>query len=281
MLDIPFTKMHGCCNDFIVIDNRDRIMDDIPVTEFVSMVCKRRYSIGADGLMLLENSAVANFKMRYFNADGSEGEMCGNGARCLCRFAYQLGIADKEMIFETMNGIYKASILGNQVQINFPAIKSSSVSLHQIFDYNGQNETYHYAYVGVPHSVWLQDAFERMNIQSFHDWGRMIRKRTDLFPSGTNVNCIEVLDRHHMKIRTYERGVEEETLACGSGATASALIAKLLNLIESPVYLETLGGTLKVSFQFTEEMFNEISLEGNAVIVYKGFIHREAWQESV
>lgn len=273
---IPFTKMHGCGNDFIVIDNRANIMDKISFTEFVVKSCKRRFGVGADGLILLENSSIADFKMRYFNADGSEGEMCGNGARCICIFASQLGVVEKQMTFETMNGVYEASIKDSRVKIKFPSIKRSEVALNRGFSFNNQMETFHYAYVGVPHTVWLNESFKRMGCPSFHEWGSMIRNRSDLFPEGTNVNVIEVLDRHHIKMRTFERGVEEETLACGSGATASAIVAQLLSLIEPPVIIHTHGGPLEVSFQLTDEMIIEIFLEGNAITVYEGTLFQEA-----
>ncbi|WP_082677244.1 diaminopimelate epimerase [Bacillus sp. FJAT-29937] len=278
MKSIPFTKMHGCGNDFILIDNREDIMEGVTITKFAAEVCKRRFHIGADGLMLLEKSTIATFKMRYFNADGSEGEMCGNGARCLCKFAFQLGVTGKEMTFETLNGIYEASIHDSYVKVKFPELKKNEIVLNQVLSLNNQNKTYHYANVGVPHTVWLQDSFDLSEWSSFYEWGRMIRNRTDIFPQGTNVNLIEILDRHHINIRTYERGVEEETLACGSGATASAIMSRLLDLIESPVTVKTLGGTLRVSFQVTDEMIQDIYLEGNAVTVCEGTIPLDDWK---
>lgn len=280
-MSIPFTKMHGCGNDFILIDNREKILESLSLSNFVKEICKRRFNIGADGLILLEKSSIANFKMRYFNADGSEGEMCGNGARCLCRFAYELDVAGKEMTFETQNGIYEAYIHDSHVKIKFPAIKRNEVALNQVLSFNNQNETYHYAYVGVPHTVWLQDAFDPSKWPSFHEWGSAIRNRTDIFPQGTNVNLIEIFDQHHIKIRTFERGVEEETFACGSGATASAIVLRLLNLIEPPVTVKTLGGTLVISFQLTEEMIEDIFLEGNAVMVCEGIIPLESLERCV
>ncbi len=280
-MSIPFTKMHGCGNDFILIDNRENILKSISLTNFVKEICKRRFNIGADGLILLEKSSIADFKMRYFNADGSEGEMCGNGARCLCRFAYELDVTGKEMTFETQNGIYEAYIYDSLVKIKFPAIKRNDVALNQVLSINNQIETYHYAYVGVPHTVWLQNSFDPLKWPSFHEWGSMIRNRTNIFPQGTNVNLIEIFDQHHIKIRTFERGVEEETFACGSGATASAIVLRLLNLSEPPVTVKTLGGTLVVSFQLTEEMIEDIFLEGNAVMVCEGVIPLESLERCV
>ncbi|RST61206.1 diaminopimelate epimerase [Siminovitchia terrae] len=275
MRKVPFKKMHGCGNDFVVIDNRDSVMKSFELSHFVKSVCTRRFHIGADGLMLLEKSTSADFKMRYFNSDGSEGEMCGNGARCIVKYAYLMGIGGDVMTFETLNGIYEGRILNENVQIKFPPIPIQDFHLNQPFPSN-ENVFYHFAWVGVPHTVFVERNIDLKQDQSFIQWARAIRYNPAICTSGTNVNLIEICDENQIKIRTYERGVEDETLACGSGATASAIISGLLSNVSSPVKVHTKGGILTITFRITEDYVQDIFLEGNAVVVAEGELLSEA-----
>ncbi|WP_313432040.1 diaminopimelate epimerase [Siminovitchia terrae] len=275
MRKVPFKKMHGCGNDFIVIDNRESVMKSFELSHFVKSVCTRRFHIGADGLMLLEKSTSADFKMRYFNSDGSEGEMCGNGARCIVKYAYLMGIGGDVMTFETLNGIYEGRILNENVQIKFPPIPIQDFHLNQPFPSN-ENAFCHFAWVGVPHTVFVERNIDLKQDQSFIQWARAIRYNPAICTSGTNVNLIEICDENQIKIRTYERGVEDETLACGSGATASAIISGLLSNVSSPVKVHTKGGILTITFRITEDYVQDILLEGNAVVVAEGELLSEA-----
>jgi len=278
---IPFTKMNGCGNDFIVVDNRQGIMDGFDLPLFVKRVCARGTSLGADGFMMLEHSDLADFKMRYFNADGSEGEMCGNGARCLSRFAHLVGAAQEHMWFETLAGFYHAQIHpeSQHVSVGFPDVILDDLKLNQAYPSDGPSTLYHYGWVGVPHTVWIVDQLAAISDRQIIDWGRLIRYDGIHFPQGTNVNFIEVRDRHNLQIRTYERGVEAETYACGSGSTAAAIIAGLLGLVEveSPVRVHTRGGILQISYQLSDGLAQEVKMEGNAKIVASGELLPDAW----
>lgn len=277
--NIPFMKMNGCGNDFVVIDNRDGIMSNLDISRFVQKVCSRRTSLGADGVMFLQHSlAGGDFTMRYFNADGSEGEMCGNGARCICKFAHLLGLAKREMTFETNDGMYHALIVDEHtVQVKFPSVSISTILLDQSYDFGWGVQPYHYAYVGVPHTMIVEDGSWQLDDTELKQRGQTIRNFLRLFPRGTNVNFVELVNRQQIRVRTYERGVEAETLACGSGATASAIIAAMLGHLDLPAAVETRGGILTVGGHFGETMVEEIYLQGKAVVVAKGELLPESW----
>ncbi|MCG0274959.1 MAG: diaminopimelate epimerase [Thermosediminibacteraceae bacterium] len=275
---IPFMKMSGCGNDFIVVDNRSGIMQEFNLPEFVRRVCTRRVSLGADGFMMLEKSDKADFKMRYFNSDGSEGEMCGNGARCISKFAYVIGAAGAEMKFETLAGIYESKINGDDVKIKFPEVKMSDVLLNQKYNFREDVREYHYALVGVPHTVIYREDVDKMDYKDLYDLGRNIRFTLEVFPKGTNVNFIKVIDENNIIIRTYERGVEDETLACGTGSVAAAIVSGLLGKTKPPVKMHTQGGVLKVYYNLGKDGIEDIYLEGNARIVAEGYLLPDAWR---
>ncbi|NQF13054.1 diaminopimelate epimerase [Brevibacillus sp. HB1.3] len=274
---IPFKKMNGCGNDFIVVDNRDGLLNEVALSAFVQNVCRRGTSIGADGFMLLENSNIADFKMRYFNADGSEGEMCGNGARCMSRFAHHIGAAETKMSFETMAGIYQAELNQNSVKVKFPDVPLQALKLNQPYEWDGPSGVYHYGVVGVPHTVWFVENVIAIADDQLREWGRMVRNDLQQFPNGTNVNFVERIDRQTLGIRTYERGVETETYACGSGSTAAAIIAGILGQVDTPVNLLTRGGPLKISYQLTDYAAESVYLEGNSKLVAEGHLLPDAW----
>jgi diaminopimelate epimerase len=237
-------------------------------------------SVGGDGLILIERSRKADFRWRLFNADGSEAEFSGNGARCAARFAYLKKIAPKRMTFETLAGLIEADMVTaapggkpEAVKVRFPDPKGLRLNLNVAV--NGATRQAHFLDTGVPHCVYLVDDPDKVDIVGI---GRPTRYH-DLFkPAGTNVNFIKVLGPHRIRIRTYERGVEDETLACGTGSIASALLASLVAKVESPVTLVPQSGLeLTVHFDAQGESFTNVYLQGDARAVYEGRILPDAW----
>ena len=271
---IDFMKMSGSGNDFIVIDNRDQSLAAGNITEFVRTVCERKVSVGADGLIIIENSDRADFRWRYFNADGSEADMCGNGARCTARFAYLRGIAKENMSFETGAGIIKAEVRGETVKVKLTEPYAIKVSIPLVIE--GQPLEVSFINTGVPHVVLFVQDLDRYDA---FNTGRKIRYHKEFQPEGTNANFMEVIDRHTIRVRTYERGVEDETLACGTGVVASVLISSCKGLVESPVDVRVRSGeTLKIYFHKAGHVFKDIYLEGKANVVYEGRIWDEAYR---
>ena len=273
MVRIPFVKMSGAGNDFVVIDNRDSILPHAE-TDFLRKICQRRVSIGADGVLLVEKSDLADFKMCYFNSDGNEVETCGNGARCISRFAYLNGIASDKMRFETKVGIYQSEViksnvkvrLGNptQVRLSFPLQLSDGV--HDVS----------FANTGVPHVVLLSENLEEVDVTHF---GTQIRYHEDFEPAGANANFVQVRSNQEIYIRTYERGVEDETFACGTGSVASVIVLALGGKVFSPVRVNTLSGfNLTVYFDLVDDEAQDVYLEGDARLICEGQISESAWQ---
>jgi diaminopimelate epimerase len=271
---IEFYKMSGSGNDFILIDNRDGSLAVGDIVAFVKSVCERKVSVGADGLILIERSDRGDFKWRFYNADGSEAAMCGNGGRCAARFALLRGIAGEKMSFETAAGIIDAEVRGNVVKLRLtdprdPVMDDEIRVENRILFVHSIN-------TGVPHVVHFvrdPDDFDVFNT------GRALRYHEHYRPAGTNANFAAVLDDHTLRVRTYERGVEDETLACGTGSAAAALIAARKGLVESPVDVRVQSGeTLRIHFEQTEGGFTKVYLEGNAKVVYQGLLWDEAWK---
>lgn len=282
---IPFTKMSGTGNDFIVIDHRQPFIAEDLQPEFARQVCRRKFSAGADGLILIENSATADFRWQFYNGDGSRAEMCGNGARCAARFAYANKIAPAAMRFETTAGEIEAQILnesGDPVKIRLTG--PEDLRLQIPLTVGGSEQVLHFINTGVPHTVLLVGDASEVPVA---DWGRAIRFH-DLFqPAGTNANFVQVHDHGTLKVRTYERGVEDETMACGTGAVAAALITALLDRAVPPVSVITSGGEqLTIHFSVTGGPGNRqldpaagIFLEGPAHVIYEGQLNRDALYE--
>jgi diaminopimelate epimerase len=270
---IPFYKMSGSGNDFVIIDNRGGILDGVNLPQWVKMVCRRRLSAGADGLILVQNSPKADFQWRYFNADGSEAEMCGNGGRCVARFAYLNGISGTSVRFDTLCGLMEAEVVGERVKLRMG--DPSGVRLDYPLSIEGDEQIVSSINTGVPHVVQMVEGLEGYDVLRF---GRAIRNHPLYQPDGTNANFIDVRDGHTIYIRTYERGVEDETLACGTGAVASALVGASKGLVSSPVSLHPRGGeVLTVYFRGKGESFTDIFLEGDARVVYEGNLWEEAY----
>ncbi len=273
-MKIPFMKMSGSGNDFILVDHRKPLLQEDRVKEFVRRVCRRRVSVGADGLILIEGSKRADFKWRFYNADGSEAEMCGNGGRCAARFAYLKGIAGPSLKFETLAGILSARVNGKKV--NLEMTKPFDLKLDQTISIDGMERNFSSINTGVPHAVIFVEDLEGMDIVRI---GRAIRYHSFFAPSGTNADFVRVEKGSLLSIRTYERGVEDETLACGTGAVASALIAASKGLAKSPVTIQTRGGEiLTVSFEVEAEEVKRVFFEGDVHIIYEAEMWEEAYQ---
>jgi len=269
MKKIPFYKMQGSGNDFILIDNRRDVLKGKNLKDLAKTVCHRHYSVGADGLIVIVPSKKVDFKWRFYNADGSEAEMCGNGSRCAARFAFIKKIARKDMSFETLAGVIHAQVKTNAVRVQLT--DASGLRMNIAVPLESGIRMGHFIDTGVPHLVYLSKDIDSEDVDRV---GRTTRFH-DLFkPAGTNVNFIQIQNKHKLRIRTYERGVEAETLACGTGSVAGALVAGALGAVLSPVEVHTRGGEkLIVSFARSAETFTGIHLEGNAEVICEGMLY--------
>jgi len=273
---IPFWKLSGSGNDFIIIDYREHTMpspDEMRM--FVSKVCRRGLSVGADGVIIIKSSDIADFGWHFYNADGGEVDMCANGTRCAARFAFENKIAPAKHTFETLAGIVNAEVVhenGTQVRVQLPDPSAIHFGMEVVL--GDQTLTGHFVNTGVEHVVYFVDDVQKTDILEL---GRKTRYHHLFAPSGTNANFVTVTDPHHITIRTYERGVEGETLACGTGSIAAALVATALEKVSAPVSLLTQSGMiLEVDFKKEGSAFKDVSLKGDARVIYKGEIEREA-----
>ena len=269
---IAFYKMSGSGNDFIIIDNTERKYDHLKTPDFISAVCRRKISVGADGLIFIEPSEKCDFSWRFFNSDGSEAEMCGNGGRCAARFAFIHGIADAAMKFDTIAGIIYAEVKAGGVKIQLPDIADREKTIELEID--GQHISVHCLNTGVPHAIIFVKDTETVDVKEL---GAKIRFHEYFQPSGTNVNFVSQGSENVLNIRTYERGVEDETFACGTGSVAAALVAFAFDMVQSPVELRTRGGDmLKVFADVAFPPFTTVCLEGGAAVVMEGHL----WEET-
>ena len=272
MRKIDFWKMSGSGNDFILIDNRDGKIAEDEMGHLVERLCRRRESVGADGVIFVIRSDHHDFAWRFFNSDGGEVEMCGNGGRCVARFAHLKGIAGTKMTFDTLAGPVSAEVMDRIVKILMPDPRD----LRMDIDLSLEEESLAVDFIntGVPHVIVQVQNIEKHPV---FEQGRAIRYHPMFSPEGTNANFIKVLDQDLLQIRTYERGVEDETLACGTGSIASVLVSSARGLVISPVRVKTRGGEeLKVHFRKENGHFNQVWLEGNTSIVYKAQLDEEA-----
>ena len=269
-MKLPFHKMDGAGNDFVVIDNRE--LNHNLTKEQIAWLCDRQRGVGADGLIAVEPAEHnADYKFRYYNADGGEAEMCGNGARCFGRYTSQLTTPVKNTItFETIVGTLKAEVLGEDIRISMSA--PVNIDLHAEVEIEGLGEVaIHSINTGVPHVVLFVDDIQNFDIIKF---GEALRHHDYFAPHGTNVNVAQIIDTQHLAIRTYERGVEGETLACGTGITACALIHHLITEAPSPIKVDVRGGDqLKIGFDdYQSDTFYNVTLTGPAKFVFNGVI---------
>jgi len=276
MEKIEFYKMSGSGNDFIIVDNRDRIVDETDLLNFIVKVCRRKMSVGADGFILVENTEGADFKWRFFNSDGSVAEMCGNGARCVARFAYLNGIAGSEMSFETGAGIVEAQVAGESVKIKMT--DPSDLKTDYTLELKDRSISVSSINTGVPHVVMVTDTLDDVEVVKM---GREIRFHDMFAPAGTNVNFICPIKDDTIGVRTYERGVEDETLACGTGSVAGALIMARKMKIDAPIHVLTRSGVnLKIYYKEKDATYQDIYLEGDARVIYRAKLFDDAWKDN-
>jgi diaminopimelate epimerase len=257
-MTIVFNKYQGTGNDFIIIDNRKEVIKP-DNSALIKWLCDRRFGIGADGLILISSSDQYDFVMKYFNSDGLEGSMCGNGGRCSSAFAIKEGIAGNSLSFKAIDGVHKALAENGIVNLQ----------MNDIEEYRKIKENY-FLNTGSPHCVSFRAAVDTIDVNSE---GKTIRWSDDYAPSGTNVNFVEI-EGSGIYVRTFERGVEEETLSCGTGVTASAIASVLSGHFDTnSVKVRTRGGSLSVSFRIDANRITDIWLSGPATFVYEGMIN--------
>ena len=254
-MHLKFYKYQGTGNDFVMVDNRQFNFDKNN-TKLIKALCDRRFGIGADGLILLENHADYDFKMVYYNADGNESTMCGNGGRCLVAFAKHLGVIDHATVFEAVDGIHHASILNGIVKLQMQDVSNIETYKSHVF-----------LNTGSPHHVQFEPNINDFDIQ---EKGKTIRYGAPYFQEGTNVNFVSKTDKG-FRLRTYERGVEGETLSCGTGATAVAIAMHYIGETKNTtIDLQVEGGTLQVCFNEKNGKYTNVWLIGPAAFVFEG-----------
>jgi diaminopimelate epimerase len=262
-----FTKMNGAGNDFVLIDNR---LGDLRLAaEQISKICDRHRGVGADGVLVLERALNgADFRMRYYNADGGEAEMCGNGARCFARYAGRVAGAAETLSFETPAGVIGATLQGELVRLEMSEPKDLRLGI--TIPLPDKELSAHFINSGVPHVVLPVDDLEKVDVRAI---GSAVRHHALFSPKGANVNFLTKRGDRQISIRTYERGVEDETLACGTGVVASALIFSAAHNLEGPIDVLVRGGNeLRVSFDKVEDGFRNVTLTGPADFVFEGTI---------
>jgi diaminopimelate epimerase len=265
MPTLHFTKMNGAGNDFVMLDNRD--LQHHLDKAAIARLCDRHRGVGADGLIAVEPARNgANYRMRYYNADGGEAEMCGNGARCFARFASRLGGGSGAISFETPVGTIGATLLGEDVRLSMSTPHSLAIGTALVVA--DEKLTVHFVNTGVPHAVVFVEDLEKTDVLRL---GAALRHHAHFAPKGTNANFAAELPGGGIAIRTYERGVENETLACGTGVTAAALIFSRLTGAPSPVSVRVRGGdVLSVGFEADGEGWRNVTLTGPADFVFEG-----------
>ena len=260
--------MNGAGNDFVLVDNRTNAWR--LNREQIVRICDRHRGVGADGIILLVpcESGKADWAWQFFNSDGSSGEMCGNGARCFARFVQQIAGATGQLTFETIAGVITATFQGERVTVNLT--RPENLRLNESVALSSGSHTIHSLNTGVPHAVlFVPDADKAM----VSEWGPEIRRHPHFGPKGTNVNFVQVTGPNRIRVRTFERGVEGETLACGTGVTASALVSSKIHKFTSPVRVRVQGGDdLEVSFRDVNGGFDEVKLTGPADFAFQGTI---------
>lgn len=264
---LRFTKMNGAGNDFVMIDNRAGDVRLRP--EQIVRICDRHSGVGADGILLLERgSNGADFRMRYYNRDGGEAEMCGNGARCFARFANKIANAPTKISFQTPAGLIRGELHGELVTLQMSEPKD--LQLNVGLEVEGEDTKVHYINSGVPHVVI---PVARVDVVHVYERGRALRRHQKFAPAGANVNFIEKRGPREILVRTYERGVEDETLACGTGVVASALVFAATEKVDGPISVTVRSGSeLSVDFKRAGDKFTNVTLTGPAEFAFEGTI---------
>jgi diaminopimelate epimerase len=271
---IPFAKMSGTGNDFVIIDNRRLLVPHGQQAELARRLCRRMFSVGADGVIFIEDSHSADFSWQFYNADGSLGEMCGNGARCAARFAYRHNIAGRKMTFATLAGTIEAEVGEQEDEVRVRMTVPRDFRLGLCLELGGMTRSVDFVDTGVPHAVLLVEDDD----VPVAEWGRVVRFHPLFGTKGSNADFVKLLPDGRLKVRTYERGVEAETMACGTGAVASALIGALRLGLSSPVYIVTSGGeVLTIFFEISAgPAADQVFLQGPTRLVYTGELTAEA-----
>jgi diaminopimelate epimerase len=255
---MKFYKYQGTGNDFVLIDNRKK--EHSLTNNQIKQICDRHFGVGADGLMLLENEIGYDFKMVYYNSDGNESTMCGNGGRCISAFAKKLGLVSTKAKFIAIDGDHEANFEDEIVSLKMNDVKSIIV-----------NETYFQINTGSPHYVHFTEYVEELDVKKE---GKLIRYSPIFKEEGINVNFVEKINENAIFVRTYERGVEDETLSCGTGVTASAISLIHHKIGSHEIRIETLGGSLSVKLENIDgQKIQNIWLKGNAEFVFEGEIN--------
>jgi len=268
MAKIKFTKMQAAGNDFIVLDNKGGKLGQLikDFSKFTQAVCPRKTAVGADGVLVLEGSSEGVFKMRIINPDGSEVTMCGNGARCAALYAFTRKWAKGDFLMETGAGMLKAFVAKDRIKLKMT--DPEGLILNKTLKVGETNLNVHFLNTGVPHVVYFVENIDDYPVKEI---GASIRYHDVFQPEGTNANFVKVIEEGKIKVRTYERGVEDETLACGTGSVASAIISGLAENVKAPVEVVTLSGEiLKVYFSKSGDKISDVYLEGPAKIVFEG-----------
>ena len=266
-VNLAFWKMHGAGNDFILFDDRDGTFPAQDASWTARIAC-RRTGIGCEGLVLIQPSATADFRMRFFNPDGAEAAMCGNGARCVAVLAHEIGVAPRRMRIETAAGLLRAEILGANVRLSMTDPRDWR--LDAVLKVMDAEVRYTFVNTGVPHTVVEVTDLDACRVAEL---GAALRRHPAFAPAGTNVDFVQAAGPHAIRLRTYERGVEAETLACGTGITAAALVEARLGCVSPPVEVATAGGyILTVDFRLTDEGATDVSLLGPATHVFQGTV---------
>lgn len=271
---IAFEKMSGTGNDFVLIDNRGLSITQEEQVKLAKRICRRKFSVGADGLIFIEESKIADVKWNFYNADGSVAEMCGNGARCAARFAYQHQIAGKKMTLETLAGIVAAEICEGEDIVKVTMPRPTDFRLELSLSLNETEYPVTFVNTGVPQAV----IFVEEDDVPVKKWGRKVRFHNLFEPEGTNANFVKLLPDGKLKVRTYERGVEDETMACGTGAVAAALYGAMLKGMDSPVEVVTSGGDiLTILFDLEDgPVATNVFLQGPTRLICTGNLTAEA-----
>lgn len=256
---LQFYKYQGTGNDFVMIDNRTEFFPKSDV-HLIARLCDRRFGVGGDGLILLENDVAADFKMVYYNSDGNQSTMCGNGGRCLVAFAKKLKVIDTNTVFNAVDGLHHATISKDEI-VSLQMIDVTEINIQP---------NYTFLNTGSPHHIELVSDLENYNVK---DKGAAIRYGALYGKEGSNVNFVEQIDENTFKLRTYERGVEDETLACGTGATAVAIAMNAAGVTKATaININVKGGKLGVSFIKEANQFTTVFLDGPATFVFEGMI---------
>lgn len=264
-ITVQFTKATGAGNDFVVVDNMAKELE-LDWSRFAAAVCNRHFGVGGDGLLVVEPSSKADFHMKYYNSDGSYGGMCGNGGRCISRFALEQGICSAEASFEALGHIYRVSVSGDSAILT---MKNPVDFRHGLLlEVNGKPVAVSFLNTGSPHAVVEVSSLESYDVQGD---GRILRHHKEFQPDGANVNFFTYVNPSCVILRTYERGVEAETLACGTGSVATALIAAHRYSMASPVEVRVQSGeSLRVHFEESPEKARNVRLEGGARLLFSG-----------